>query len=191
MKKFVLTSIVFLTISMLPAGCCFDSCCGETFDDPGKINVVKLKISFEKLESDDTIKANEYLSYNSSKFNINVLEYEIISQINVPVNYGYNVAYACSPPEPASDIFLRYKVISDQDVNFGDSIIFAGSDLSEYFKYQGYHRDGMFYLDFYDKYFTLNSAPSDTIDQNFEFELEMEDGEIFKLLVEDVRISSN
>lgn len=183
--------MILLLISILPGGCCFDSCCGETFDNPGKINIISLEMSFEKISSDDTVKANEYLSFNNSKFDINVLEYELITQLNTPFSNGLNLAYACSPPEPAPDIFLCYKVVSDQYVSFGDSIIYAGSDLSEYFEYQGYQHNGMFFLDFYDKYFTLNSAPSDTIDQNFEFELEMEDGEIFKLLVENVRIVAN
>ena len=190
MKKINLTLILLIAISVLPGGCCMDSCCGESFDDPGKIDITSLEMSFETLSNDDTVKVNEYLSYNNAKFNINVLDFDYISELMNSFSNGFNLAYACSPPEPAPDAFLSYKVVSDQEVSFGDSIIDAGTELSQYFEYNGYQDEERFYLFYYDynNYFTLSSAPSDSIDQNFEFELEMEDGERFKLLVEDVRI---
>ncbi len=194
MKKNLFVLLLLGVINMIP------SCdpCGDDNPRYYKINEVELQLGsftstsespgFEISEEGDTLK------YNNAYFQISATDIAYVLNEN---NYFIaNALYACSPtsPKPAQSI-VRISITSSETLYLKERTVPPNALLSRYFSTDNLTSIVNFiankpsirnYLRF-----KLNTPPAKMINQPFTFVIEMDDGKIFELTLDNVRIAAD
>lgn len=197
-KKKWFALLMIFTVGNVPISCdfCDDSCCGESFEESYfQIEDMALNFGTYPGYGNDLLAKNpaDTISFDSLAFALEVSELEYVTQLQKHATFSMvGTALACSPVPPRSkQEIIEINITSDRAISFRGNTIDAGESLNEYVLilevYPGYTIEEFlieqpyFRSDFHSLIFRFATSPNTALDQSFQFELKLDDGQTFTL----------